>query len=420
MKNVRWVWPWFKTTCPQCFRKFHPADAPLRLLGEAPGGLEEDVEAGKHLRLGQPAHLNPLVKNGHADFWHRLWRRIRLVNDWQFEHDKVCPYCHLPLPLSVAGGELPSSGVAVLGETAAGKSTFFGVLIQRLREGTIPEDAHFSVLPLDSFDPVQMKRVSSDVLYERVYGRLNGADASVPEPTRLAATEFYPPLIYRLQFNDAPWWSRSLLGRQQAMEVVFFDPGGGDLVDGEKLECYYRHLTELMGLIVLIDPVNLPGVRERLPPEIQARLDPPRQSDALKVVTSLIKLFERYGGISATQKIGTPISIVLTKLDVLRSLFPSDSILFRPSQHDEGYDLEDAEAVSHVVEQWLRSIHQGGIVQLLERFPQRRYCAVSALGTTVEQDQGKRIALTRNPIRVQDPLFSLLHLLGYMKPRRLS
>jgi hypothetical protein len=344
-----------------------------------------------------------------------MWQRVRLDNTWQYEHDKICPHCHLPLPLSVAGGELGGEAIAVLGEQASGKSTYFGVLIHQLRNSPAGSDIGLSVVPQDSFDPENLCRVSSQRLYDRVYGSMFGETPTMPAPTRGAAESSPTPLIYRLQFGSQRWWTQLLRQRKRALEVVFFDLKGGDLVVDSVLELYYRYLSQVRGIMLLIDPINLPGVRDRLPVEVQPALPPVRNSEATVVVESIIKLFERFGNLGSRDSIEIPIAITLAKTDLTRSIAPA--MFFRPARHVEGFDREGVEEVSKTVQKWLEEQGQHYLVQLLTRFSRRTYCAVSALGTAAELD--KRILLTRNPSRVVDPLFAVLFHLGYLRARQI-
>lgn len=413
MRSVKWVSPWFRANCPFCFRDFHPADAPFRDLRS--DDLKGDEQVRKYLRLDSPPEMAPVYDPPRAGTAiGRLWQRVRLDNRWPDGHERVCPHCHLPLPLSVAGGELGGEPIAVLGEQLAGKSTYFGALIHQLRHGSAGRDVGLSVIAQDTFDTEQMQRVSSQKVYDRVYGRMFAAEATMPEPTRGAAVAgVTPPLIYRLQFADRPWWTGLLRRRARALETVFFDPGGGDLVDGEAMELYHRYLSRVRGVILLIDPINLPDVRDRVSDEVRPHLHPPRVSQATDVVESLIKLFERFGGLGSADQIGVPIAVVLAKSDWLRPIAPA--VFYKPAHHVEEYDREGADELSRAAERWLEEQGQHNLVELLTRFARRTYCAVSALGTAAEP--GGQVRHTRNTHRVTDPLFAVLHHLGYLRAR---
>src|SRR3990167_7639144 len=162
------VWPVPNWRCPYCFYRFYLGDAPSRSMSPI-GPTEPDTAVADFLSLKQVPDMRPVEPpptTGFTGRWlHRMWISQRPASD----RKKVCPQCHMYLPHKMACGELNSEILAIVGARSAGKSNFFGVLINAL-EGRYAEEVGFSMFAQDTFSVDKMQPVSSRELYKMRYG----------------------------------------------------------------------------------------------------------------------------------------------------------------------------------------------------------------------------------------------------------
>ncbi|HID77786.1 MAG TPA: hypothetical protein EYP56_17540, partial [Planctomycetaceae bacterium] len=105
----------------------------------------------------------------------RLWRQFWVQDHPAASRKKVCPSCHMFLPHKTANGELASEIVALVGARNAGKSNYFGVLLNSL-EARYAGEVGFSFFAQETFSVREMKPISSRTLYQARYGaRLFGS-----------------------------------------------------------------------------------------------------------------------------------------------------------------------------------------------------------------------------------------------------
>src|SRR5262249_42728514 len=156
------------------------------------------------------------------------------------------------------------------GTRYSGKSNFFGVLIDALMR-RFASEVGFTIFGQETFSVDEARSTNSDALYrKRYYNRLfNSTQPEVVPSTPRAsviATDETPriPLIYRMEFPRCGWVAR-LRGRA-ALDLVIFDSAGEDLRDDDPqtLEQFYRFLLYAAGIIFLVDPTQVQGIRERL------------------------------------------------------------------------------------------------------------------------------------------------------------
>jgi hypothetical protein len=104
---------------------------------------------------------------------------------------------------------------------------------------------------------------------------------------------------------------------------------------------------------------------------------------------------------------------VLTKIDMLKdlNLIDSGSRLWTPPAHYHGFDVEDALRVSAEVRGHLDRWAGGAVGTKLDRFTNAGYFATSSLGCQPNEDG---TIPSFQPHRVADPLFWILHKLGYL------
>ncbi len=404
---------YMKGKCPTCFEEFYLGDAPSRSTSPV-GPQEPDDGLGDFLHIQPSPSMRRVEPVNATDFVGRWWRRLRLPHDPASDRKKVCPRCHLYLPHKMASGELRSEILAIVGARNAGKSNYFGTLINAL-ERRYAGEVGFSMFAQDTFSVQQMQPVSSRDLYKTRYGsRLFSSQPTALSSTPSAATnpDILIPLIYRMQF---PLCREQRITRPfshfMALDLAIFDAAGEDLQNTVTRQQFNRYVSAASGIIFLIDPFSLPGIAELLPPSVRSSL-PQQQGDAREVINGAINLFEDRNGLRADQKIPVPVAVAFTKTDMLKNIVDPESPILRDSRHQGGFNDGDCQECSKEVEQYLHDWGCSDLPDLVRsRFQDCQFFAVSALGHMPGQNSCLGMI---SPRRIADPLLWLLWKRGYI------
>lgn len=195
---------------------------------------------------------------------------------------RVCPGCGRAVPRAYA--ESPGRAILVVGADKAGKSTWLAEVVRQLSTGEL---AH------------AVPGASVHLLGESSRARFSNLDIPTTEPLlmsiRLASFRPVVLALYELPAEDCP------------PELV----------------------ATAAGIVVLVDPARLPGVR------------------------GLFGLEPRPTGPAVTWAHRVPVAVAVSKLDLVRDMFDTGSPLRRPSGHGNGYVESDGLDVHHEVEAWL-------------------------------------------------------------------
>ena len=361
-----------------------------------------------------PPALTPAIVPAKATFLVELWKSLRLDNDITRTHDRICPHCHLPLPHALAKGQASSHTIAIVGEGASGKSAYFGVLAHQLIENPQMAEAGLAAWPQDSFDAAGVMKACTSVLWRDRYGTYLFPDdpssqRSVPPTTDTRATNksVRTPLIYRIQdFSTA---RNSPYSHSKAVDFVVYDAAGEDIENKRNMERWGRYITESSAILFLIDPSRFAHVRNSLA-DVDTGTSRTGRSSA--VLDYIVDRFERQQLLSPTDPIPVPIVFSIMKSDLLKTILPQSSRIPLDSYHRGGVDLEDIQLVSQEIESLLHGWGEGNFLAKCRRFSNSCFCAVSAVG---EQPGPDNTFSDLRPIRVLDPLFWILHKLGYAR-----
>ncbi|MFE0516499.1 hypothetical protein [Streptomyces sp. NPDC058964] len=310
---------------------------------------------------------------------------------------RICPVCHCELPVQF--GMVDNRLIAMVGAKASGKTIYMTVLLHEMRN-QVGEAYGASMMGLDD---TTMRRYSSE--YEdRLY-----RDRQMFPGTQTASTNAnrVEPLVFRFGLRR-----RGLFGeRPQHTVLSFFDTAGEDFSTRESVELNTRYLTGADGIILLLDPLQMPGARERALPGTALPgtegLDAP--VNVLGRVTNM--LLAARGG-KAAAKIETPLAVVFSKLDAFWHLLDNGSPLRAHAPARGRFEVGDSLSVHEEVRQLLKEWDGVPIDQALENtYARYRYFGVSSLGRSPTPDA--RVAPTGiQPYRVADPLLWLLSEFG--------
>ncbi|MFC4036763.1 hypothetical protein ACFO3J_35790 [Streptomyces polygonati] len=316
---------------------------------------------------------------------------------------RVCPDCHTDLPTDYCDQD--SRIIALIGPKAAGKSTYVTVLAHELRHRVGQAiDASLSAMGTTTQNRY---RQLEDSLYDRLL---------LPGPTQPAAMRFNDPLLFRLSLPRRGL--AGMRGGSRHTALVFFDAAGEDLASAEAMDRFTAYLAAADGVIVLVDPLQLRPVRDRLTGS-SASL-PSIETAPEQIVADLAAQLRRHGRGQEKGKVTTPVAVALTKSDVLESMLDPSSPLLRSAPYPDGaLDEADRTAVHQEVRALLEEWDGGLLHRRLERdFAHFSLFGLSALGAAPTADapaDAPKAGL--QPRRVEDPLLWLLGLRGLIPVR---
>lgn len=310
---------------------------------------------------------------------------------------QLCPRCHSQLPATFRSVE--GRLIAFAGSTLAGKTAFMTVLIHELRHRA-GERLNASAVGADDHTFERFARDYESPLYR---------NATLFPKTKTTGRKYIKPLVFRFVLGQ-----RALLRRPRELLLSFADGAGEDLVSPDKVELMTRYLSAADGVVILIDPLQLPSIREAIGTTID--LPPLLPHDQVAAFDRITRLLLRGSDGALITK---PVAVVLTKLDTLWDLFPQRSPL-RPGDVDAQPGLDDAQtdAVQQEVIKILISWNAGEVVDIArENYTRAQFFAVSALGAPPTQDNlvsPKGIT----PYRITDPFLWLLRQFSLIGSRR--
>ncbi len=301
-----------------------------------------------------------------------------------------CPHCGEKLPKELNGSELMFS---IVGSTESGKSHYIATLIAQLYSQA--HRFHWSCRALND---------ETMNLYDSRFRKRLYDDRVVIDQTQSANVGAHRPLIYALNFDSG----------LPPVTLVFYDAAGERFNREEEMARTTRYLNESSGVIFLVDPLQLPYVREKFVASGQggeSELPTPAAANARasNIFQRLVNVL-RGKEIGSRQNARTPVALTLSKVDALRFLLTDESPLFLPSFHRRYgcFCRSDAARIDDYLRSFLTAVDRDR--ELLNHMKQLDVCScfgVSALGQN-PKSAGQRLRFPPRPLRVLDPFLWLL------------
>lgn len=386
-------------TCPYCFERFRLGDTPFR-CGNPTDRCQTEIDEQRSAIWGDTAPLGKVLPA--AGF---SPRDARCPTCGETSRQRLCPHCHLELPRTI--GQFRNFIFAIIGAKEAGKSHYLAVLIEQLRQQVGPQ---LKIL-LEPANDATIKRYRDDFHQPLYRGRGDGR-RQVLDATRSArqrASTVRYPLVYVLSIQGRDFFRRKKI--VAVVTLTFFDTAGEDLDDENTMSTVNKYIYRSDGLILLLDPLQILAVRERLPP---ARL-PEINSETRDILARATKLILLGRQLASDRPIETPLAIAFSKLDRLAPLIEPHMQIHCDSDHSGGFDLHDAQAVDSEIQALLAAWDCGDLIGQVEgHYSRHSFFALSALGCEPD-DQGFLPRIL--PRRVEDPFLWLLHCHGLLKAR---
>lgn len=385
--------------CPYCFDSYPASQLAFRCvnpdLQRCPP--EEDKLLASYERLQSGRLLSRVFSPPR-----RLWgpSTVATCQCGANTTKRVCPLCHNELPHEL--GMSRSCSIALVGAKEVGKSHYIAVLIHQLRN-RISDRFEASFAALDE----QTRRRYSQDFESYVFKRRIVIPGTVSARAQIGVKR---PLIYRLSMEQRGLF----IQKQRATNLVFFDTAGEDLGHIDTMATETRYVAQSEGIIFLLDPLQIPAVRDRLGAAVAM---PSGTVHPLEIVERIVQLIRSFRGLRPSEKIRTPVALAFSKIDAVRALVDSRSPIHRAANHDGYFDQTDAEELNESMRAHVATwVGPGFDAAIRHHFESAGYFGLSALGQG--PDEQGRLPAGAAPFRVEDPLLWILHQHGIIPAQR--
>ena len=365
-----------KFTCPYCYGVHDLVTSGLKCSYNIPGRSDKCVTT--------------VVKD--KDGWIPNQDKPKCFKCTAARKSIYCNVVNKEVPTDYLSGE--NLSIALLGAKASGKSNYIGVLVNEIRKKMT--SSFNCTLSLSCSE-------ESKEYYDRHYYEPLFKHGRVVEAT---SQDEIPPLIFPLRFLD----NKNRITKVAALS--FYDTAGENLDSTDDILVSNRYIPNAHGIILLLDPLQIPAIREKLQGKIPL---PAQNTDATEILSRVVQNIRDVKNIKGTIK--TPIALVFTKIDALEEndILPEGSCLREESEHlRRGMFVQsDFENVNIEMKDILENWVDNELEQLLKNFQKYALFGLTSLGGV---PNGEKLSTTKiNPRRVLDPLLWLFAENKYIK-----
>lgn len=304
-----------------------------------------------------------------------------------------CKFCPKGDIQPRTAGFQSSLTVGLIGAKFSGKTHFIASLVKRL-EDRVMLDYRGSLVPASTETTVRALDMTRRLFGDRL-------------PLDVTSVKT-PPLIYdfEVQGSDAE--------SSRNTNLVLYDTAGENLQSDQVAREMVQYLRVAAGVIFLIDPLQIEGVRRLLPPaSVMGDVDDKASPGA--IVGNVLGLLEEGRVVASDKPLPTPVAVVLTKCDVLRDhklLEPNRLWGLEGRRHAGRFNRVWHEDMSGMIGEFLRRRDPAAYQTIVRRFPNNAFFGVSATGCAPDA-RGRYPFLS--PWRVEDPLLWLLSQIGVVQ-----
>ncbi|MER5393728.1 zinc ribbon domain-containing protein [Saccharopolyspora sp. NPDC002686] len=382
-----------KVACPYCYHRFSAGSLRFQCTGRPAPGREKcakSVDPERQRLTGFSGMAGPTFEA--LGRFGRSPRKADCPDCGTSSGIRACPVCHTPLPANFADGESPLIGV--VGGKNAGKTVYTTVLVHELRNNIRRRfDADISFAG-------EQAGVGTAQWLER-YEQALFDDQSLFESTTSSADGIRTPLV--VQWRQP----RVQLGRRvhRTTTLSFYDAAGEDMTSQEFVNSQ-AYLTSADGLIVLLDPFQLPGAADRIAVPDAGRRDAEPPIGVLNRVTEMLRSST---GLGDGKQLRTPIAVVFSKIDAFFGMLGADHPLLSPPRTGPEYDETAGQNTDEHLRALLAELGADDVdAHLRAHYRTFRYFAVSALGAEPDYRSKQIDPAGVRPFRVDEPLLWLL------------
>ncbi len=286
--------------------------------------------------------------------------------------------------------------LALVGAKATGKSNYICVLVNEIRKRM--------AMGFGTMINMNCDLASKTAYDERYYRPL------YQEKMQIRATDGgeVPPMIFPIDFPKG-----------KMVTLTFYDTAGENLDSAENMQINNGYIPHSKGIIMLLDPLQLPHLRDKLKGSVPL---PDQNASAYDVLDRVILILENVLGVPKSGKFDIPLAVVFTKIDALEGfddLLPEDSNLRVNSEHVEkgAFLMDEFENTQTEMLTILSNIlgeDYAEFEQKIERFKTHAVFGVTALGASPDAS-GRLPAAGVKCRRVLDPFLWLLKENKYIK-----
>lgn len=362
--------------CPRCFDEFPTGQMLFTSFGD-------DAEAVP----GRFGLLDRLLKRPPQPPTNKQGQRLAR---------KLCPACRQELPFTAGAQE--SMIIGLIGAKSSGKSHYVASLVKRVQE-QVCHDLQAALIPMS--DETQQRYQTE--FYEPLFG--NGLEL----PLTVGAP---PPLVYDLTLSGRLWNEE----RNRAVTLTLYDTAGENFDRAETVRQMVKYLRVASGIIFLIDPLQVPAVRESLPSGVPLP-DVDRMAGPEVIIGRVLQELEHGRVVTGEGLLDTPIAVVLTKCDVLRDagLIAENRLWNTDARHVGYFDTEANEDMIGMMGNYVRRWSPAAYNTVVRRFARHAFFGVSATGCAPDKRTHRYRFIS--PWRIEDPLLWLLAEMGVIPKR---
>lgn len=372
--------------CPYCFEKYKLRQTPFRCAnhGSKCAHRKDEVKA-KVWKIETPTG-KVLEPTG----WFAYKMRCSVCGE--SSRKRICPHCHMDLPNST--GKFRNYIFAIIGAKDSGKSHYLAVLIEQIKQWVGPSLG----LLLSELGEHTIKRYRES-FYDPVYKNhkviRNTVSAFVDPEVKL-------PLVFDLGFQKKAKSAKPRI--TNSVTLVFFDTAGEDLNNQDTMAVVNRYIYQSDGIILLLDPLQLPWVRDQLGERVPLPKENIEISDIVIRTTNLIQEGRQF---AHNDYVPIPLAVAFSKFDAVQSLIDPQFQLNAQSNHTAGFDARDFEAINSEMQSLLSAWHGNFLIeQVTSRYKNVGFFGLSALGCNPHGDNKIPRVI---PKRIEDPFLWLLH-----------
>jgi hypothetical protein len=388
--------------CPYCYDSFKERDIEFRCTGRT-SRLNKTCQKVRDPKLAERIGSQQALPPAFRDNGRRRKATCRACGEESAY--RICPRCHSRLPVNF--GKVSSQLIAMVGARYTGKTVYMTVLIHELQNRV---GKHFGAAVVGSDDET-LRRFSLD--YERrLYGAGQLFSTTPSAATRTAG--LVAPLVFSFTIPRPCRFPAPLPGRARSRQSLlsFFDTAGEDQISQDNVERNARYLASADGIILLLDPLQMPGARRLAAPGVPLPDLGPNPDRPVHVLVRVTRMLQERLPLRPGEPIPKPLAVAFSKLDALWHRFPAGSPLRVPESEAAHFDVEDSLAVHEYVRAQLHDWDGAQIDNIVQQsYRQYRYFGLSGLGESPTRDNRVSDRAIR-PYRVSDPFLWLLSEFG--------
>jgi len=302
----------------------------------------------------------------------------------------VCPHCHNEIPFEMIDANI--AVVSLIGVSGVGKTHYVTLLLKQALNNLNRYGISVRRLGEQTF-----KRLDEN--YDKYLTAEN--PSVIPRTvTAQANTEIRYPWIISLDRKRRSLFSQSF----KSIYLVIYDAAGEDFLSADLIHTNVASISESDGWIFLLDPLQFPGLRNRLPPD--------QLPDAVSDQSAAIERAYNYVREATKAKIvKKPVAMTMTKIDVLepnREDFGLPARIFRHRENTDPTKMHEKDITDGdgIIRSLVTKYMDGNfITQTDTYFKIGRFFGVSALGSSPQEGM---IVNELMPLRLEDPILWLL------------